>query len=154
MTLRFVWWVAVFGVIALLSRVPLTAPSEGAMVQLAWRHLGERAQVRLSPQELEKLPVHMRPQEGVTETRFVPYRLTVNLDERTALERLVTPGGLHGDRPLVVFERLPASPGPVRVRIDFSPEGGGEGFRLDRTFELEPGQVLLIRLGEGGFTAD
>lgn len=150
--MRFFFTLLLLGLIALLGRVPLTQPTEGAMVRLAWRHLGARAEVRLTQEELEKLPFHMRPQEGVTETRFLPYQLKVSLNNEPVLDRLVTPGGLHGDRPLAVFESLPVEPGPVRVKIHFSAVGEGESLEMDKTCTLAPGQVLLIQLQDDGFT--
>ena len=67
--------------LAALSLVPYTAePGDRAVVRLAWRTRGERVRAcrRLTPDELARLPQHMR-QEEVCERRILPYRLRVEI---------------------------------------------------------------------------
>ncbi|MEK7667721.1 MAG: hypothetical protein AAB409_03645, partial [Gemmatimonadota bacterium] len=71
-----------------LSRVPYAAePSEDAELRLAWRYRSERVQQcrRLSEEEQERLPAHMRRTEDCTRG-LRPYRLTVAVDGAEAGE--------------------------------------------------------------------
>jgi hypothetical protein len=117
--------VVLVALLALLSGVPYTAePAQRAIVRLSWRARGERVQRcrRPSDEELEKLPVHMRPRE-ICERGIVPYRLRVRVDDSLAVDALVRAGGAQGDRPLFVFAEVPLSPGTHRLAIAFEREG-------------------------------
>lgn len=105
-----------------LSQVPYDAAREsGAVVRLAWRTRGTRVEEcrRLTAQELERVPVHMR-QEEVCEGRVLPYRLVVVLDGRTVVDEAVHPSGARADRPLYVYHELPVEPGPHEVEVTFT----------------------------------
>jgi hypothetical protein len=107
--------------LAALAGVPYAAEHPGdAVIRLAWRARGERGQRcrRLSPDELAKLPVHMR-QEEVCERGMLPYHLRVAIDGRTMVDQEVRAGGAQSDRPLFVFQELPVPPGEHRVTITF-----------------------------------
>lgn len=116
------------GVLALLrmaSFVPYTAERDvGAIVRLAWRARGERVQDcrRRTPEELAKLPAHMR-QEEVCEGRILPYRLVVEMDGVATVNQLIHGAGAREDRPLYVFQDLVVSPGTHRVGVTFTREG-------------------------------
>jgi hypothetical protein len=117
-----------FGVLALLrvtSFAPYTAERDvGAIVRLAWRARGERVRDcrRRTPEELAKLPAHMR-QEEVCEGRILPYRLVVDMDGAVAVNQLIRGAGAREDRPLYVFQDLVVSPGTHRVAVTFTREG-------------------------------
>jgi hypothetical protein len=116
------------GLLALLrlaSFVPYTAERDvGAIVRFAWRARGERVQDcrRRTPDELAKLPVHMR-QEEICEGRILPYRLMVQMDGAAAVDQLIHGAGAREDRPLYVFQDLVVSPGTHRVGVTFTREG-------------------------------
>jgi len=93
------------------------------IVRLAWRARGETVRDcrRLTPEELAKLPVHMR-QEQVCEGRVLPYRLRVELDSVRAVDRLIHGAGAREDRPLYVLQDLPVRPGVHRLAVSFALE--------------------------------
>ncbi|MBI4421495.1 MAG: hypothetical protein HY560_11780 [Gemmatimonadetes bacterium] len=129
-----------------LSRVPFTAePGSHALLKLAWRTRGERVQEcrRRTPEELARLPVHMREDE-VCEGRVLPYRLEVMIDGAPALNLLVRGGGVREDRPIYVYRQFALSAGSHHVRINFVRQGEpraerAEAERGEPHFEPERG---------------
>lgn len=105
-----------------LSQVPYDAVrGSGALIRLAWRTRGTRVEEcrRLTAEELERLPVHMR-QDEVCEGRILPYRLVVALDGRTVVDDSVRPSGAREDRPLYVHHEVWVEPGTHALAITFS----------------------------------
>lgn len=98
-------------------------PTQGSLLQLALRTSSGRAQVcrTLSEDELAKLPAHMR-RPTVCEDTPVTYRLHVTIDGGEVLDRLCSPAGIHGDRPITVGERVGVVPGEHDVAVRFAPE--------------------------------
>lgn len=159
---------SVLVLVRLLSFTPYTAEGDiGAIVRLAWRARGEQVRDcrRPSPEELQRLPLHMR-QEEVCEGRLVPYRLVVALDSVLLVDRLVHGAGAREDRPLYVFQDLIVEPGPHRIAVRFTlevptarPESDQvDGHRalaatpprlaLDTTLTLGARRVLLVTYDE------
>ena len=167
------------GVLSLLSEAPYTAePATHGVIRLAWRARGERVRRcrRLTPDELAKLPAHMR-QEEVCERAVLPYRLRVTVDGAPAIDELVRPGGAREDRPLFVFRELSVAPGAHHITVVFERASGGdaedehedEGDRaqrrepresavretpdhlaLDETVTLAPRAILLVTYDDEG----
>jgi len=151
----------VLALIRLLSFAPYTTEREaGAIVRLAWRARGERVRDcrRVTPEELAKLPVHMR-QEVVCEGRVLPYRLVVDLDDSAVVNHLIHGAGAREDRPLYVFQDLTARPGVHRIFVRFTLEGRPQEhdetrlstpprLALDTTLSLAPHRVLLVTYDE------
>jgi hypothetical protein len=107
-----------------LSHVPFAAERDPrAVVRLSWRVLGQQIQDcrRLSAQELEALPAHMRREE-VCEGRVAPYRLRVLVDGELADSGLVRASGARRDRPIYVFREISIDPGEHRLEISFVSE--------------------------------
>lgn len=144
--------------IGALSRAPYTADrTEHAIVRLAWRARGERVERcrRLTPEELERLPAHMR-QEERCEGRILPYRLQLRVDGARVLDELVEAAGARHDRPLYVYHERPLQPGTHAIAVAFTREGAtppgareeAEGtpgvLTLDTTVALLPRRVLLV----------
>jgi hypothetical protein len=151
---------ALAGALALgaLSQAPYTADrAEHAVVRLAWRARGERVEQcrRLTPEELERLPAHMR-QEERCEGRVLPYRLQLWIDRARAVNELVHAAGARRDRPLYVYHELPLEPGTHALVVTFTREGDipagareqdkGTPTRLalDTTVMLSPRRILLV----------
>ena len=120
------------GVLALVragSFTPYTAERDvGAIVRLAWRARGEHVREcrERTPEELQRLPVHMREKE-VCEGRVLPYRLVVVLDSVQLVDRLVHGAGAREDRPLYVYQDLAVRPGTHHVVVTFAVAGSGPG---------------------------
>lgn len=144
-----------------LSQVPYTSErGSDAYVRLAWRARGERVETcrRLPPEELAKIPAHMRREE-VCEGHVVPYRLLVTVDGVTAAQESVASKGARADRPLYVFLEIPVAPGRHRLGVAFARIGAipaGERERgtlperldLDTVVSLGPRQVALVTYDE------
>ncbi len=132
---------------ALLSGLSYTPRQpEDALLRLSWRSPGRRVEEcrRPTPEELERLPVHMRRDE-ICEGRIVPYRLRVTLDGRLEVDAEVHAAGAREDRPVYVFRELWMPPGRHALRISFRPVTGDEGgLSLDADVPLEPGTVRLV----------
>lgn len=151
---------SVLVLIRVLSFAPYTAERDaGAVVRLAWRARGERVRDcrRLTPEELAKLPAHMR-QEEVCEGRILPYRLAVQVDDHTTVDRLIHGAGAREDRPLYVFQDLAVRPGVHRIAIRFTLEGTPATLEtrlatpprltLDTTLTLDARRVVLVTYDE------
>jgi hypothetical protein len=155
---------AVLALLRMASFVPYTAERDvGAIVRLAWRARGERVQDcrRRTPDELAKLPAHMR-QEEVCEGRILPYRLVVEMDGAAAVNQLIHGAGAREDRPLYVFQDLVVSPGTHRIGVSFTREGAppadsatGAGalttparLTLDTVLALGPRRIVLVTYDE------
>ncbi len=112
----------VAGALAVFSAFPWTASDPGAArLRLAVKHVAARqaAARRLSAEELERLPRHMRPLEGVQPAvgRRLPSTLEVCLDGGVLLRRVYQPGGLRHDGPTFVDEELAVPTGRHRLEI-------------------------------------
>lgn len=107
-----------------LSHVPFAGERDPrAVVRLSWRVLGRQIREcrRLSPEELQQLPAHLRREE-VCEGRVAPYRLKVLLDGSLADSGLVRASGARQDRPIYVFREISVEPGEHRLEISFVSE--------------------------------
>ena len=153
---------AVLLVVVLLGQVPFGRPSDRATLRLALRTVQGKIEVcrDRTPEELAALPAHMRQPRSCDEVA-PPYRLRVAIGLRTVLDEQFEPGGLRGDRPIIVDRRLVHSPGKARVQIAFEPvldeaarrslaQSGSElpGYALDRQIELLGDRIILVQLDE------
>lgn len=160
--LRAALTAAVLAAVVLLGQVPFGEATGRATLRLALRTAQGKVEVcrDLSAAELEALPAHMR-QPRVCDEVAPPYRLRVAIDGAAALDEEFEPGGLRGDRPLIVDRSLRHPPGEVRLEIELAPvidtatrtalAGAAAelpGYRLDRRVELPPDRVTLVLLAE------
>lgn len=107
------------------SFVPMTdARGESGWVRLSWSARPERIEHcrRLSDEELEQLPAHMRLRFEC-EGRFARYLLQLTVDGAVALADTVQGDGLRHDRPMHVLREHPLRPGArhlqaTLVRLD------------------------------------
>jgi hypothetical protein len=146
-----------------LARAPYTPPGhDTSVLRLSWRLIPDRTEHcrRLSHEELEKLPVHMR-NPTVCEREPVDYRLIVQVDDEAPQTTRLLPKGAHGDRPIFVSQERTLKPGAHRVRVWFASESGERehdreeheerrrerpGLRLDTNVSARTGVVELITL--------
>lgn len=129
---------------------------DSALVRLAWR--ATPARIRhcraLTPEELERIPVHMRRTEQCEETTL-PYTLTVRLDSTSPVSLPVRAAGARQDRPMYVFHEWRVAPGARVISVRFArapvPEGATEPvsdtpplLALDTTAVLGAGEIALV----------
>jgi len=140
--------------VAGLSRVPYAlGGEEQATLRLSWRLQGEAVEEcrDLSPEELERLPVHMRAAR-TCKSRGVSYALEAKVDGQPLVRDVVHPAGARGDRPVYVLEDVPLAPGPHRVSVTFRRSDGSEGdpgLAFDGTLLFAPREVLLLTYDPG-----
>lgn len=103
------------------TAVNLPGPSRHgeAWLRLSWSARPERVETcrRLSDEELEKRPAHMRLRLECT-GRFARYGLGVFSDDVPLARDTVQGGGLRNDRPMHVLREMAISPGQRRVRVE------------------------------------
>lgn len=147
--------------VAALSHVPYAAHrGEGAQLRLAWRYRSERIEAcrRLTAEELERLPGHMRRAE-VCEGGIRPYFLEVVIDGRRAALDTARASGAHADRPLYVFREFSLAPGRHRIAVAFTPDTSVRGrsvrvaapaarFEIEEEMVLGPREVALLSYDE------
>ncbi len=108
-----------------LSQVPYEADTaDHAILRIAWRARSVRVEEcrRLTPEELEEIPTHMR-QEEVCEGRMIPYDLTVLLDGEVIVNEVVRAAGAREDRPLYVSHEVPVAVGEHDLIVRFVRQG-------------------------------
>jgi hypothetical protein len=157
-----VFTAALLLVVALLGQVPLGRASDQSTLRLALRAVQGKAEVcrDRTSSELEALPAHMR-QPTVCDEVAPAYRLRVRIDLRTRLDEEFEPGGLRGDRPLIVDRRILHSAGTARVQVELRPvldeatrqslqEAGSlpPEYSFDRRIHLPADRVTLLLLDE------
>jgi len=149
-------------VVVLLGQVPFGDASDRAILRLALRAVQGKTEVcrDLTSAELDELPAHMR-QPRLCDEVAPPYRLRVRIDMRKVLEEEFEPGGLRGDRPLIVDRSVMHPPGAARVQIELEPvldddvrralaeSGTGlPSYGFDRRIDLTADRITLVLLDE------
>src|SRR3990172_8111103 len=107
------------------------SPPDKAMLKVAFRHVAafQRGARALSHEELEKLPLHMRPQNqerSRTGTR-VDTVLLVELDGQSLLQKTYRPSGLRHDGPTFAYEEVAVPPGRYRLKAMLAEAAKGTG---------------------------
>ena len=154
---------ALLVLVAVLGQVPYGRASDHAVLRLSLRTVQGQIEIcrDRTEAELAALPQHMRtPTECVDHTPR--YRLTVTLDGRGVIDRVVAPGGIRGDRPLIVDERIPVEPGRAALTVRFVAEADATlaadqqaalarlpKYELARQTTFSAGRVTLVTLDDG-----
>lgn len=108
------------------TRLSLGEPATASELRLSWRIRSEPVRVcRIrTPEELARLPVHMREEE-VCERRALPYRLRVTTGDSVISDSVLPVSGGRGSRPVYVSSRFTLAPGVHAVRVEFARESDG-----------------------------
>lgn len=118
--------VALLAGLSALSRVPFGVnDAKAAELRLSWRVPAEpelTCRIR-TPEELARLPAHMREEE-VCERRALPYRLRLTVNDSTLDDRLLGGRNARTERRLDVHGRFTLPPGRHAVRLELAREGG------------------------------
>jgi coenzyme F420-reducing hydrogenase delta subunit len=132
----------VFGALVVSgSRVGYALPrDEGPELVVSFKHPGvteQRCRQR-TPEELQKLPLHMR-QPQVCERGRVWVRLRASVDGARIVDKKYEPKGLWDDGNSLALERLPVSPGSHLVRVEIGDTGDEAdwGHVEERTLDFE-----------------
>lgn len=142
-----------------ISQATYVAPSAaGPELVVSFRHAG-RSEDRcreVSPEEMEKLPPHMRRAQ-VCDRGRAPVRLRVEVDGVVVVERPYAASGLAGDGPSIAIETVPLAPGAhdVTIAIGESHDPSEWTYREHRPVTFEPrGRVVVLFDLATGFTWD
>lgn len=117
---------------------------------VSFKHPGQYVEVgqALSAEELEKLPMHMRPQSMVGDRSRVDVRLRVHVDGALVLEKSYPPRGIWGDGNSMAVEKVPVAAGQheVRIQLGDSPLADEWSFETQDSIEFEPyiNRVILF----------
>jgi hypothetical protein len=153
-------FLAVASGLAVFSAFPWAASPPGvALLKVALKHVSApvEAAAVLSPEELAKLPRHMRPAGGQGGERRGRRDtvVRVTLDGRPVLERTYRPSGLRSDGPTFVYEEVELRPGRYRIEASLAETGGPPARsgataplerRVDADVDVASGEVLLLEL--------
>jgi hypothetical protein len=118
-------------------------------LRLSWKTTGEKIRTAAKEQG-EDVPAHMRAVENFEE-KMRDYQLTVDVDGRPWLDKLMRPPGLHHDRPISVFEEIDLAPGEHQVHLKFWPvplEGALWKPEIQRTVSIKAGVIEVLRVEE------
>jgi hypothetical protein len=109
----------VAGGLGLVSDFVYAAPRvTGSELVVSFKHPGEVAENcrELSPEELAKLPVHMR-RERVCDRSRASVRLRVDVDGARIVDADFEPKGIWNDGNSIAIERVPVEVGAHHVRV-------------------------------------
>jgi hypothetical protein len=147
--------VAVSWSLGTFSAWPWTATAPGeAVLRVSLRHVtGFSGAVQLStPEEIAKLPPHMRPKDATLPAtgRRADATLTVAIDGTRALERLYRPTGLRHDGPIYAYEEVAMTLGRHAVTVRLADSGpGAREWSLTREIEFKTGSAPLLEYSMG-----
>lgn len=153
--------VALTVLVSAATRVPVRfAEGDQGLLRLSWRMAGIAAEAcrTLTPEEQERLPVHMRNPRACIGT-VASYALEVRIDGQRVMADTVRPPGARGDRPLTVLRETTLSPGRHTVEVRFRallpagveppPEGIAE-LGWEGPVSLGAREVALVTLDPSG----
>ncbi len=135
------------------SDAPYRAPDTAPEIVVSFSHSGAflEAERRLSSEELERLPAHMRA-ETASGGRRAPVRLRVTVDGSVLVDREYRPRGFRRDGPSTALEtiEMPAESGYLRVQLNDSadPETWTHEWSGMIDFSARDRRVLLFEDGE------
>ncbi len=158
LALRFGVSLALVKAIGAIAHLPLGDPPTGAALRIALRIHQARIEVCRdnSPEELARLPVHMRQARVCRETP-IDYRLRVAVDGEPVVDRMIRHRGVRRNRPLTVDERVAVSPGLREVTIDLTPQLPTETVDISELpvlqfaeeIQFERGRIRIVTLEDG-----
>lgn len=152
---RFVVALAMLLAVQALARLPLGAPATQAAIRLALRTAAGKLEVcrDVPPEELAKLPIHMRLPR-LCEERPVAYRVALALDGKEIHALRAERRGMRSDRPLVIDDLVEIPSGRHELAVNLEPEvpagtSASDAARLPRgelrtVVELAPGRIALV----------
>jgi quinol-cytochrome oxidoreductase complex cytochrome b subunit/coenzyme F420-reducing hydrogenase delta subunit len=102
----------------------------------------------LRPEELEKLPPHMRAPLDCTRARW-PLSLRLDIDGEERLSKEYEPSGLWSDGPASVYEKFRLEPGSHEVRITLQERNDGQEMIRSERIEFEGGRAVVFPARSG-----
>jgi len=141
---------------AVLSAWPewQSLPEGHAVLRLSFTHSGARNCRDRTESELAALPKNMRKTQ-VCDRRRAPVSVTLNIDDRTVLDRELPPSGLAGSGPSRIYERINLPTGRHSLAVQLRDDPAAETYTHQAVFDIqaEPGDSIAIDFtaAKGGF---
>lgn len=102
---------------------------------------------QLTEEERNTLSAHMQRHE-ICEEKHRSFKLSVKVDGFDEFTDIISPGGLHKDRPVYLNKEIEVSPGnhTLSITLDYadSPNDNSPQFHFEKTLTITPGEVLLF----------
>jgi hypothetical protein len=97
-------------------------PRSDGMVRVSWRARGEIVQRchKATPEELSKVPAHMRQETLCDEGTVAPYRVRVVVGGATVMDSAAPGSGGRGDRPMYFLRDFRVAPGSYRLTVELA----------------------------------
>jgi len=147
-TALYALFAALIGYFSTSPRYQHLRPGE-ALLRLSFSHSGKlKADCRRrTPEELAKLPAHMRAPLDCPRERS-PVVVRVELDGAELVNETFAASGLSRDGASTGYRRVPIAVGRHRLRARFNDDARVSGFNYesDRIIDAAAGQVVLIDL--------
>ncbi len=158
LTLQAIAYIAFAAFLRYLSASPGYdyGSADVATVKLSLSHAANRVKpcVRLTPDEIAKLPPNMRMPEKCERERL-PLSVELDIDGETVIRVAAPPSGLWNDGAASVYERFDVEPGEhtVTARLRDTNRTDGWDFVYTETVTLEAGRYFTVtfRPETGGF---
>ncbi len=140
--------------IGYFSSMPAYQYSDGnvSLLKLVVRHSGDLlGECKILDQEdLDKLPPNMRRAE-VCPREKAKMKVTLELDNATVFNDILTPSGIHNDGVLALYHQVKLQPGSVKVKMIVQ-SGDHDAKVLERRIEINPAEVILLEYHDAGFS--
>ncbi|HMB60900.1 MAG TPA: 4Fe-4S binding protein, partial [Xanthomonadales bacterium] len=118
-----------------------------AIVSLSFSHAGQRVEecIRLSQEELNKLPPNMRKPSNCPRERR-PVQVEFRVDGETVYQQVRPPSGVWNDGESTVYARIPVYAGTHHLFIGLNDSGTDNKFdyELAAEVELKPEQHVVV----------
>jgi hypothetical protein len=101
----------------------------------------------LKPEEIEKLPSHMRTPVECTRERW-PVLVRLDIDDEKRLDGEYQPSGLWSDGPAYVYEKFRLKPGSHTIRLKIKELNKPSELIRSERIEFQAGRVVIFQSNE------
>lgn len=111
----------------------------------------EEPDIMLTPEEIERLPFHMRPRsrQDIGGKRL-SLSIELVIDNNTVINKVYRPGGVKQDGPLFVYQEVSLDPGDHDLLLTARYARTGEEYiKSQQKIAIKPGEVRVVELDFG-----
>lgn len=111
----------------------------------------EEPDIMLSPEELEKLPFHMRPRSRADlGGRRLSLVVELSIDGKTWINKAFDPTGFQKDGPIFIYKETYLAPGEHNLLMNIRYARTGEEYiKLEKKLAIRGGEVRVVELNMG-----
>ena len=118
-----------------------------SMLMFSFKHSGKHIaeEIKLTPEELMKLPPHMRGRSAKAGKRY-PVYAEVEIDGKKVISNSYTAGGLKAEGSAYAYEKIIVMPGIHKVKIKMSDTDSRDQFdyAYEQELEFKPSRQICI----------